>query len=756
MVLAASDLHSGIYMKFTFLLILMLATTSNAWAVSTENWKNISELSEHWAMGRFFSPDVSCNSKGWDEAFSAAANDIAQRNISLADAKRMLVQSAGLAFIRPVQSRFLYGQIDPATSQNSLSNISNIGIARVNQALSADEHTIWDSFSAHKIIVLDLRSDSDRGIKDLAGRSQIFEDPNATKIFSGLFENLPPVETVLYNGFPSEGTFSSGYFYSSLTQSMADQERQIARIKSDSAIEKIVVLANENTQLPRMIMAARLSGKAIFLSPDKDLFYGGLPTYQSQSGPEEYLLFLGRFYGKDLRKALRTDHVIDNECASNDQCLVEVIKSLDLKKQLNFNSDKPCNLSYPSDDSFEVDIDFPPSGKRLLAASKAYHTLKLFHPVPELLGRNFHGRFLILLEAAAKANSSLEYNEAFVEFLNAVEDPHIDILSPVYFKSVGLGDLPVRTIDDGKKIYIGCTSKLSPGINSGDEILSVDNESVLSKISKINLAEPEENRHRNFSKDATRIFRGPPNSPITLRIKTKYGKEQTVSLQRLPLNTEKCSLPDQHHRSLGFKWIKPKLAYINLQLISPHEIEKNVDELSLAKWIIVDARGYPQGGGWTLVSHLSQIKRIRGPKFITPILSGRKFGEYQYEELRTISEKYQWMMSGFDPEITGEIVVLVDENTSSQAEHSVLLLQSAARKSTIIGRRTAGALGDVTRIQLPGNIAIQFTGQIVEDTNGKVILGAGIEPQITVQKKIKEILSGKDSILDEAIKFVNR
>src|SRR5690606_16005067 len=56
----------------------------------------------------------------------------------------------------------------------------------------------------------------------------------------------------------------------------------------------------------------------------------------------------------------------------------------------------------------------------------------------------------------------------------------------------------------------------------------------------------------------------------------------------------------------------------------------------------------------------------------------------------------------------GRVVVLVNEYTQSQAEYTTMALQAAG--ATVIGSTTAGADGNVSTLQLPGNLSTGFSG----------------------------------------------
>ena len=102
---------------------------------------------------------------------------------------------------------------------------------------------------------------------------------------------------------------------------------------------------------------------------------------------------------------------------------------------------------------------------------------------------------------------------------------------------------------------------------------------------------------------------------------------------------------------------------------------------------------------------------------------------------------------------TGRTVMLTDERTISQAEHTGLFLE-AANGTTFIGSPTMGANGDVTVFTIPGNITISFTGHDVRHADGRQLQRVGLQRQLPVSPTIAGIRAGRDEVLEAALKNV--
>src|SRR5205823_5553434 len=113
----------------------------------------------------------------------------------------------------------------------------------------------------------------------------------------------------------------------------------------------------------------------------------------------------------------------------------------------------------------------------------------------------------------------------------------------------------------------------------------------------------------------------------------------------------------------------------------------------------------------------------------------------------------QSLWPSYKTRFAGRVVVLINEQAISQAEHLCLMF-AAATGVTFIGSATTGANGDITNLVLPGNLRVSFTGHDVRWADGRQLQRVGIQPDIKIEPTIKGIREGRDEVLDAAVKFL--
>ena len=101
----------------------------------------------------------------------------------------------------------------------------------------------------------------------------------------------------------------------------------------------------------------------------------------------------------------------------------------------------------------------------------------------------------------------------------------------------------------------------------------------------------------------------------------------------------------------------------------------------------------------------------------------------------------------------GKVVILVNEESVSQSEQTVMCFQSAGN-TTVIGSQTAGADGNVTGVDYMPAFHSSFSGIGVYYPDKSETQRIGIIPDIEIKPTIKGLQEGKDEVLDRALLFI--
>ena len=95
-------------------------------------------------------------------------------------------------------------------------------------------------------------------------------------------------------------------------------------------------------------------------------------------------------------------------------------------------------------------------------------------------------------------------------------------------------------------------------------------------------------------------------------------------------------------------------------------------------------------------------------------------------------------------------ILLIDPRAVSYSE-SLAGYFAAHANGTIVGEPSAGANGNVSRVELPGGFDFRFTGMRVTTHDGKTFHTKGFQPDIVVKPTLEGIRAGRDEVLERAI-----
>lgn len=195
-----------------------------------------------------------------------------------------------------------------------------------------------------------------------------------------------------------------------------------------------------------------------------------------------------------------------------------------------------------------------------------------------------------------------------------------------------------------------------------------------------------------------------------------------------------------------YKLIGNDIIYLNLDLIEMKTIDSLLPQLTKAKAVICDLRGYPNGNH-ELISYLltknDKDKWMFVPEFIYP--DQEKIAGY---------EKGGWEMKAKKPHINAKIIFITDGSAISYSESYMGFIEGY-KLATIVGQPTAGTNGNVNSFVLPGHYQVSWTGMKVIKHDGSQQHGVGIIPNVFVSKTIKGVIESRDEFLETAIELAN-
>jgi C-terminal processing protease CtpA/Prc len=400
--------------------------------------------------------------------------------------------------------------------------------------------------------------------------------------------------------------------------------------------------------------------------------------------------------------------------------------------------------SFPHENKY-VDKMYPDVGLRLLALYRYWNVIQYFSPNRELISENWNTVLPAFIPQVIKADNEHTYVKAMVKLIASIHDSHAFIESEVREQDLGRYRLPFDAEFVGDQLVV--TSSLKEGadinknLNRGDIITAINGEKVQSLINKYLLITPASN-HATALRDMSNVYlRRGIDSTFNLKI-IRDNAPMTVVQQGLEIN--KVTDVYMQFNKPAYQLIDTNIGYIFCGAYKNTMLDSIKTKFKNTKGIIIDMRGYPSD---VMTTTFSAYFKSESSAFAK--LTGRSIshpGMFTFQSINNTGTR----ITDYYKE---KVVVLVNENTQSQAEFVTMALQSAPN-TTVIGSSSAGADGTITPISLPGGIKTWFSGQGVYYPDGTNAQRVGVKIDKVVKPTIDGIQTGKDEVLEEAKKLI--
>lgn len=384
--------------------------------------------------------------------------------------------------------------------------------------------------------------------------------------------------------------------------------------------------------------------------------------------------------------------------------------------------------------------------QRILALAVYWNLIEYFFPYKYIMDKKWEVTLHDFIPEILHATTDEEFYIALQKVMARTNDSHTLF---VRYKKMGSYYLPVfgKIID--KKIIITkvVNSDLTQryGVKVGDVITAINDKKVEDLIEEYRELIAASNTAGYHFKLIEPLLSG--KSP---QIKLDFEKENgtiakvidwTEYRQNRYVSTEK--IKDSAKYKDKYKMLENNIGYIDMNLLKVKYVPEVLEKLRTTKAIIFDLRNYPNET-YEVISNFLNDKEKEFAIYTKPVLDYP--GRFKWTEGTTAG------ISNSNPYL-GKVIVLVDEQSFSQSEWTAMCFQTA-KNTTIIGSQTCGADGNIVSVDYMPAFHSSFSGIGVYYPDKRETQRIGIVPDIEVIPTIKGIQSGKDEVLERALRFI--
>ena len=418
-----------------------------------------------------------------------------------------------------------------------------------------------------------------------------------------------------------------------------------------------------------------------------------------------------------------------------------------------FIRDRPPAVGRHRSKPANPDLDFPEVEYRLLAAFEIWGVFTHFFAYNHLMEGDWDSVLREFTPRMEEAGNALEYHLAVAEMIAHAHDSHVRASSQVLTDFFGEASPPIqlRWVENAAVVAGLVDEPIAneTGIKVGDVVLEIDGRDVASLLESLKRYFSASTEQSLMYELMRHCLKGPEDSSVGLLV---LGQNDRRKL-RLPRKKEFAEKMRHQRGGEVLRMLEGNVGYADLDRLPRSDVDKMFEKFKDTRAIVFDMRGYPLGTAWSIAPRLTEETTVEAARFERPVWMGP--GSVTVEGLKgftrfTFFQSMPWTNKW---RYKGKTVMLVDERTRSQAEHTGLFLR-AANGTKFVGSHSAGANGDVTNFKVPGGIQIRFSGHDVRHVDGRQLQRIGLVPDIEVKPSIQGLREARDEVLERALGYL--
>lgn len=735
------------------LVILALPTQAQEVSADAVRLNRLMGLGKLWGTVRYLHPYLAYKQIDWDAALVKALPEVREAKTAgeYASAVQKMLNALGDPTTRILQTEMPGAAPDAKLTPFSRKTDRDVLVVTWTQQDSLDFNGTMQKLRALtteldkvKGMVFDLRAGGDVSFG--------FQASGLTRLLSATPVTAPGQRSRMYAGYPPQSGFTSGGYYTAFMTQDGERFEPAGKTKEFP----VVFVIGEKSVLPPVALALQSAGKGAIVAEGRTTDEAVVvTTFLDLSEGVRAQVRLSELIHEDGTGGFQPDKVVSGSKNGEDPAFKAALAWIGNPKRAKTSSPRLPAQAASAPDKTYADMTYPPLEYRLLAGFRLWTIIRTFFPYKDLMQEDWDGvlrEFLPKLEAAKDAQ---EYALTVAEMVTHVHDSHAFVSSPILQQYFGVAPPPVQArLIEGKPVLTrlqDVPEVKQSRLAIGDVILKVDGEDAQARIARFGKYLAASTPQALANSVMQRLLNGADNSALTLTVQDSSGTEREVKLSRKAAYSAEL----RKGRTGDILKILPgNIGYADLDRLPVSDVDKMFEMFRETKAILFDMRGYPLGTAWAIAPRLTERQAVPAAKFRRPMVLATDAGG-DLSDFNAYTEFTQTIPPTNKARYKGKTVMLIDERTISQAEHSGLFFE-AANGTKFVGSPTMGANGDVTRFYVPGGIMIGFTGQAVRHADGRQLQRVGLTPHIEARPTIAGIRAGKDEVLEAALAYLEK
>ena len=381
-------------------------------------------------------------------------------------------------------------------------------------------------------------------------------------------------------------------------------------------------------------------------------------------------------------------------------------------------------------------LTVPDAGFQLLTLARWWNELEWWYPDRALLP-DLHATLRRYVRPMMLAKTKDSFTLETIKLIGEARDTHANLWGSLGVRPpVGVCHVPVVLRPVGGEMVVWTAN--GEALQRGDVLETIDGKAMAQLIQQWAPFYDDSNeaaRQRDMAAMATNGACG----PVTLGVR-RGGAAVTVTAQRV---ADQFAFAKHDLGGETFQLLSKDVAYLQLSSVKIKDVGSYVEQAKGTRGLIIDVRNYPSE---FVVFALGQLL-VNTPRDFVKITS------VDLANPGAFSVTFTGRLEPRSPHYAGRVVLLVDEQTQSQAEYTTMALRTAPG-ALVVGSQTAGADGNVSNVPLPFGMRSLFSGLGILTPEGGQTQQVGIALDIEAVPTVAGIADSRDEVLEAGVRAV--
>ncbi len=391
----------------------------------------------------------------------------------------------------------------------------------------------------------------------------------------------------------------------------------------------------------------------------------------------------------------------------------------------------------------------------LASFEQVWRTVRDRHPDPKLNGLDWQAVHDEIRPRVAAAQSIGQVRDALNSMVGRLGTSHYSVIPGDLYKPLeqaaaesenSTPGVAVKIVDG--KALVGSVEPNSPaalaGLMPGMLLENINGESV-AEVLKLAEAAGDQETQRQTGQALGKKLNGAKSAKVAVDVVDASGAKKHLELDRAEPKGKLVTFGNLPEQRVYFesRRLPGGAGYIHFnEFLDPvsimPQLETAMKEFAKAPGIVLDLRGNPGGIGIMAMGVAGFFVSKQGQKLGAMKMRDMtlKFAIYPRAEV------YE-----------GPLAILVDGGSASTSEILAEGMRDLGR-ARIFGTRSAGAALPSDIVRLPNADGFQYAQASYTSEKGKVLEGAGVEPDEEVRETRESLSAGRDPVAEAAEKWI--